>query len=135
GTPLTTDDLSENDRVHVKAYQSAPDTITAVEVMLQEEDDTNDDNGGDPAVTANGLVASKGSGDMVVHRANGQDVTVQVDDSTEIKKYGQPITFDAINGGDHVECRGTRVDDSTIKAVQIQVENAPGSGGNGNGHH
>ena len=43
--------------------------------------------------------------------------------------------IDAINGGDHVECRGTRVDDSTIKAVQIQVENAPGSGGNGNGHH
>jgi hypothetical protein len=128
---LTAADLEENDRVHVTAYQKDGDTI-AVEVKLQNEDAGDGDNGSQtPTATANGLVATKGASDMVVHRSNGKDVTVQVDDSTKIKKYGQPIAFADINEGDHVECRGTSVDSSTIKAVQINVENAPGSGGNG----
>lgn len=128
GAALTPADLKPGDRVHVKAAV-AGEVKTALEVILQNDENEGGDEGdGAHSVTANGIVSSVGGTDMVVHRANGEDVTVQVDSATLIKKYGQPIAFTDIKAGDHVECRGTRVDDHTIKAEQIEVENAPGAG-------
>jgi hypothetical protein len=126
-TPLTAADLKAGDRVHVKA-SVAGEVKTALEVILRNEENEGDGDEDAHTATANGIVASVGASEMVVHRANGDDVTVQVDAATLIRKYGQPVTFAEIKAGDHVECRGTRVDDHTIKAVQIEVENAPGTG-------
>jgi hypothetical protein len=126
-TPVLPADLKVGDRVHVKT--TLKDTVyTATEVIVQND---GADGAGDAAqsVTANGLVASIGTADMVVHTADGRDVTVQVDTKTLIRKYGQIIDFSAIKVGNHVEARGTAVDASTIKAVQIEVEDAPGQHG------
>lgn len=121
---FTADQLKAGWQVHVKAMQSGDDKV-AVEIMVQRmgEDEGDDDGDGDPSTaTANGYVTSLGADEMVVHRPNGTDVTVKVTATTEIKEYGQPITFADIKVGAHVECRGKRIDDHTIEAVQIEVE-------------
>lgn len=79
--------------------------------------------GGDGSTaTANGIVTAIGADSLTVHRAEGQDVTVQVSATTAIRKLGLPIGFADIQIGDRVESRGTRVDDATIAAVAIEVE-------------
>jgi len=81
-----------------------------------------------PTATANGIVASVGAGALVVHRSNGDDVTVQVTATTLIKEHGTAIHLSDIEAGDRVEARGTRVDDHTIAAVAIEVEGAENPG-------
>ncbi|HXG59039.1 MAG TPA: DUF5666 domain-containing protein [Thermoanaerobaculia bacterium] len=125
---LTADDLAAGDRVHVKAADR-DGVLTASLVILQNpaDDDGGGDRGGTTA-TANGHVKSLGTSEMVVLEANGHEKTVQVTDQTEIRKYGQRITFSEIREGDKVECRGTRVDATTIRAVQIIVQDPKGRG-------
>ncbi len=126
-TTVAPADLKVGDRVHVKATFSN-NTYTAIEVIVQDQGDDGSSNGSQ-AVTANGIVQSTGTTDMVVHRENGTDVTVQVNSQTVIRKYGKTIDFSAIQTGDQVECLGTAVDATTILARQIEVQDAPGTHG------
>jgi ribosomal protein S1 len=124
--------LAAGDRVHVKAT-SADNVNTAVLILVQQtESETGDD---DPAnaVTANGYVTSVAADSIVVHRAEGTDVTVKVTDGTSIRKHGQTIHLADIKTGDHVEALGTAVDPTTIAALQIEVED--GNPSEGNPHH
>ena len=88
--------------------------------------------------TANGIVTSKDASSLVVHRANGDDVTVQVSSATVIRLHGKVIPFADVAAGNRVEARGTRVDDHTVNAVAIEVEDNVNddNGDDGNpGHH
>jgi len=58
-----------------------------------------------PTATANGIVASVGASALVVHRSNGDDVTVQVTATTLIKEHGTAIHLSDIEAGDRVEAR------------------------------
>ena len=115
---ITAADLAVGDKVNVKGVaQNGTNLATNIEV------ETDDESGGDDATaTANGIVTAVGAGSLTVHRANGQDVTVNVSTTTTITKLGLPIGFADIKVGDRVEARGTRVDDHTIAAVAIEVE-------------
>jgi archaellum component FlaF (FlaF/FlaG flagellin family) len=127
-TTVAPADLKVGDQVHVKAT-FASNTYTATEVIVQNQGDGSGSGNGSQTATANGIVKSMGATDMVVHRENGQDVTVQVDSNTTIKKYGNTISFADIKTGDQVECLGTAVDAQTIHATQIEVQDAPGAHG------
>ena len=121
-TPIAAADLKAGDHVHVKATVK-DDVKTAYEVMVQNEtevEDPGDDNGGE-TMTANGTVKSVGATSLVVTTVPKGEVTVQVDDSTIIKKQGVHITLADIHAGDEVNTLGTRVDDHTLKARQIEV--------------
>lgn len=91
--------------------------------------------------TANGVVVSKDASSMLVHRANGDDVTVQVSSASVIRLHGKVITFADVAAGNRVEARGTRVDDHTITGLAIEVEDDAtddngDKGDDGNpGHH
>jgi hypothetical protein len=65
---------------------------------------------------------------LVVTTVPKGDVTVQVDATTIIRKQGTIITIDDIHAGDEVNTMGTKVDDHTLKARQIEVR------GKGKGH-
>ena len=128
-TAIAAAELKAGDRVHVKALVK-DDVKTATEVIVQEGEDDNsgDDDGGGTTATANGTVKSVGATSLVVTTVPKGDVTVQVDDSTIIKKQGVHITLADIQAGDEVNSMGTKVDDHTIKARQIEVR------GKGKGH-
>jgi len=110
--------LKVGDQVEIQGVvQDGANVATQIEVE--------NDNENEPEATANGIVKSVGTSSLVVHRANGDDVTVQVTSTTTIKKFGAPVTLADIKVGDLVETRGTRVDDHTITAVAINVEDHP----------
>jgi hypothetical protein len=139
-TTVTAADLLAGDRVHVKAT-SAGNVYTAVELLVQggggADDPPGDDHGNDPGngnqggpvMTANGTVVAVGAGQLTVASQPNGNVVVKVDGSTTIKKQGQSISLGDIKAGDAVNAKGTRVDDHTLLASQIEVR------GDGNGHH
>jgi hypothetical protein len=119
-TPIAAADLKTGDRVHVKANVSG-DTKTATEVIVQNEGEDDGSEDGGTTMTANGTVKSVGTDSLVVSTVPKGDVTVQVDASTDIKKQGDHITLAGIHAGDEVNTMGTKVDDHTLKARQIEV--------------
>lgn len=114
-------DLAAGDRVHVKATVK-DDVKTALEVIVQNqgEDEENEDHGG-TTMTANGAVVSVGATSLVVNSVPKGEVTVQVTADTIIKKQGVHVTLADIRAGDEVNAMGTRVDDHTLEARQIEV--------------
>ncbi len=122
-------DLKQGDRVHVKAL-TIDGVLTAMQVIVQNqgEDDDDDDEEG-TTMTANGPVRSVGP--LVVFSQSKGEITVNTDDNTIIRKQGQIITVDDIKVDDEINCLGTRVDDTTMLARQIEVR---GNNGNGKEH-
>jgi hypothetical protein len=118
---LTAADLHVDDQVHVKALV-INDVLTATQVIVQQQegDDDDDDNGG-TTMTANGLVTATAGTTLTVLSQPKGEVAVQTDTDTIIRKQGQRITVAEIKAGDEVNCLGTRVDDHTLKARQIEV--------------
>jgi hypothetical protein len=118
-TTIAAGDLTAGERVHVKAA-NVKDTLTATEVIVQDENaNGGDDNGTDMA--AAGVVKSVGTDSLVVTTAKG-DVTVNVDKNTIIRQGANALTLGDIKAGDRVEAEGTKVDDHTLLATRIQVE-------------
>ncbi len=120
---LTPSGLNVGDRVHVKASVSG-NTKTAILIILQNPADDGGDQGSQ-TMTANGTVTAAGSSLTVSTEAHG-DVVVNVDGSTIIKKQDASITISDIHLGDEVNCMGTRVDDHTLLAQQIEVRGVSG---------
>ncbi len=115
-------DLAVGDRVHVKALMMS-NVLTATQIIVQDEsagDGSGDDQGG-TTMTANGPVKSVTGTTLVVTSQPKGDVTVNTDKNTIIRKQGQIITTSEIKPGDEVNCLGTRVDDHTLLAKQIEV--------------
>ena len=119
-TPILATDLKAGDRVHVQATVNG-DTKTATEVIVQDQGEDESGDEGAATMTANGTVKSVGTDSLVVSTTPKGDVTVQVDATTIIRKQGTIITLDGIHAGDGVNTMGTKVDDHTLKARQIEV--------------
>lgn len=121
-TTVAATDLKTGDRVHVKATM-VNKVLTATEVIVQNagEDDGEDGGTGGTIMTANGAVKAVGTSSLTVSSQPRGDVTVNVDGKTIIRKQGQVITLAGIKVGDEVNTMGTRVDDHTLLATQIEV--------------
>ena len=115
---LTVDDIKVNDRVHVKATGEK----VAYEIKLQNADAYPIENGtGGMTMTANGLVTAAGATALKVLTQPRGEVTVQITADTIIKKQGVRISAEDIKLGDEINSMGTRVDDHTLLARQIEV--------------
>jgi hypothetical protein len=128
-TTIAAADLQPGDRVHVKAsFKDNVYTATLVLVQNPAGDSGGDDGEGQggTTMTANGTVKSAGSDSIVVTTVPKGDVTVKADSSTIIRKQGSLITLADIKVGDEVNTLGTRVDDHTEMARQIEVRGSSG---------
>ena len=135
GTPLLVTDLKVGDRVHATA--SVKDEVkTAVEITLQnpEDDADNEDHDKNATMTANGTVTQAGATSLTVKTVPRGDVIVKVDGKTVIRKQGAIITAAGIHVGDEINSMGTRIDDHTMTAIQIEVRGNSKDDG-GHGHH
>ena len=131
GTAVLAADLKPGDRVHATA--SVKDAVkTAVEITLQNPEGTTDDHDENATLTANGLVTAASATQLTVKTVPRGDMTVKIDGKTIIRKQGVIITGADIHVFDEVNCMGTRVDDHTLIAIQIEVR---GSGKNDGTHH
>lgn len=116
------------DRVHVRAQKSG-DALVALSVQVQGSgDDGGDDHGehGGTTMTANGEVKATGSGEITVDSEDHGSVTVKIDSHTIIRKQGKTIGAGDIKTGNFVNTRGTKIDDHSLLAEQIEVR---GEGG------
>jgi LEA14-like dessication related protein len=117
-TTLTPEDIKVDDRVHVKATAEK----LAYEIKLQNPDAYPTETGtGSQTMTANGLVTAAGATELKVQTQPHGEVTVQVNADTIIKKQGVRISVTDIKAGDEINSMGTRVDDHTLLARQIEV--------------
>ena len=115
---LTPADIKVDDRVHVKATAEK----VAYEIKLQNPDAYPTETGtGSQTMTANGLVIAAGATELKVQTQPHGEVTVQVNGDTIIKKQGASISVTDIKAGDEINSMGTRVDDHTLLARQIEV--------------
>jgi Domain of unknown function (DUF5666) len=121
---LQASDLKMGDQVHMDVNVSGTDK-TAVRITLQNPDDGDDDKDG-MTVTANGIVKTVGTSSLTVSTVPKGDIVVNVDDKTIIRKQGDKITLADIKVNDEVNCMGTRVDDKTMLARQIEVRGVSG---------
>lgn len=114
------------DRVHVRAQKSG-DALVALSVLVQAEgeDDGGEQHGG-TTMTANGKVTAAAASELTVESESHGSVTVKIDSHTLIKKQGVHIAAGDIKAGDYVNTRGTRIDDHSLLAEQIEVR---GEGG------
>jgi len=127
GTMMTLASIVAGNRVEARGTRVDDHTISAVAIEV--EDNAGDDDAAQHAhATANGTVTSVAASSLVVRSANGVDTTVTIDANTRIKKQGKTIGLSDIHAGDRVEAQGTRVDEHTILAQQVQVEESHGNG-------
>jgi hypothetical protein len=119
---LDTTGLSVGDRVHVAAKVSGDDK-TAMVIMLQNPAGSDD---ASQTMTANGTVKDVGADQLTVSTVPKGDVVVKVDGSTIIRKQGVRISLSDIHVNDQVNCMGTRIDDHTLQARQIEVRGVSG---------
>jgi hypothetical protein len=122
-------DLAVGMRVHVAAAADK----TALLIIVQDEKSEPGDDGGNPGgttMTANGAVKSVGTDSLVVTSVPQGDVTVKVHGNTIIRKQGALIHLADIKAGDRVNTLGTRVDDHTELARQIEVQTPENEHGN-----
>jgi hypothetical protein len=115
------------DRVHVRVAKTA-DGLVATLVMVQGGDDSGDDGGehGGTTMTANGKVTATGGDNITVDSESHGSVTVKVDSSTIIRKQGKTIGVADIKTGDFVNTMGTKIDDHSLLARQIEVRGESG---------
>jgi len=116
------------DRVHVRARKSG-DALVALSVLVQAEGEEGDDPGehhGGTTMTANGKVTAAGSSEITVESESHGSVTVKIDSHTLIRKQGVHIGAADIRNGDYVNTRGTRIDDHSLLAGQIEVRGESG---------
>lgn len=119
-TTFTLEQLQAGWRVHVKAFE-LEGVLTAREVMVQNMGDDDDDDGETATMTANGTVLSNEGGTLVVRTNAHGDVTVQTNGSTIIKRQGLIIPVAEIEVEWEINSMGTRVNDTTLLARQIEV--------------
>lgn len=119
-TALLVTDLKAGDRIHATA--TVKDGVnTAVEIKLQNAETETEDPKEEATLTANGLVLTASATKLVVRTVPHGDMTVKIDGKTIIRKQGVIITGADIHVGDEVNCMGTRIDDHTLSAIQIEV--------------
>lgn len=116
------------DRVHVRAVKSG-DALVALSVRVQGSDDEGEGGGGEhggTTMTANGKVSAVSASELTVESESHGSVTVKIDSHTIIRKQGVHIAAGDIKSGDSVNTRGTRIDDHSLLAEQIEVRGESG---------
>jgi hypothetical protein len=120
GLPIGFADIKVGDRVEARGTRVDDHTIAAVAIHVETEDNEGEHEG----ATASGIVTAVNASSIVVHGSNNTNTTVDVDSSTKIKKQGTTIALTDIKVNDRVEAQGTRVDSTTIRATEIEVQSS-----------
>jgi len=129
GQTIAIGDIQTGDAVEAKGTRVDAQTILASEITVESQTETEE-------AEVQGTVSAVGTDSITVTTSGQGDVTVNVDANTRIRKDDRTIAIGDIQKGDSVEAKGTRVDDHTILASEIEVRTSGDGGGNdGGGHH
>lgn len=119
-TALTAKDISVGDQVHVKAAVQSDGSLTAFEIMVQD----NGNGGGDGQTKElEGPIVDVSSSSITVHNAStASDVKAAITSSTVIRKGNTTLKWSDLHKGDQVHVKTTGSGDS-LTATEIMLQN------------
>lgn len=117
-TPVAAADLTPGTRVHAKGTKADDGSLTASEIIVQ-----NEDNGQDAVVEVEGIITAASATSITVHDSHGQDVVVAIDTTTVIRKGQTPVAAAELAPGMRVHVKAARATDGTLTAVEVIVQN------------
>jgi hypothetical protein len=123
---LTAADLEKDDRVHVKATVNSDGSLTAFEIMLQNEADNGDDggDGGGQVKELEGLITAVSDTSITVHNAStNRPETAAITADTVIRKGNQRLTPADLKADDRVHVKTTGPADALV-AREIILQKA-----------
>ncbi len=118
---LTTDDLEVGDQVHIRARPEDDDTLTALEIKLQEGDD--EEPGGQTKMELEGTILAIAIDSITVMDASTGEQTAAITDETVIRKGNTILTVDLLHKGDRVHVKARIEDDDSLTAEEIKLQN------------
>ncbi len=118
-TTLTAADLKVGDRVHVKATVGTDGSLTATEIMLQEDGTT----GGQTQELEGPVTKISDTSITVLNASTAKAETAAITTSTVIRKGNTPLTPKDLKVGDRVHVKTTAATDGTLTATEILLQN------------
>ncbi len=119
GTALTAKELKVGDRVHVKTITNADGTLTATEIMLQNDGQT----GGQTMELEGPITAVSDTSITVMNASTGKPETSAITKSTVIRMGNTPLTAKDLKVGDRVHVKTITNADGTLTATEIMLQN------------
>jgi len=120
-TMLTTEDLEVGDQVHIRARPESDDTLTALEIKLQEGDD--EEPGGQTKKELEGTILEISEDSITVMDASTGEQTAAINDETVIRKGNTTLTVEDLHVGDRVHVKAKIEDDDSLTAEEIKLQN------------
>lgn len=117
---LTTADIKPGDRVHVKAHRAADGTLVAMEIMVQNPADEDDDDHS-TKVEIEGTVAAISPTSITVSNNHGSQ-TAAIVTSTVIRKGNRTLTVADVPLGSRVHVKAERGTDGALVAKEIMLQ-------------
>ena len=121
-TALTTDKLKKGDRVHVKATVASDGTLTAFEIIVQQQSSDSGNTGGQTKELEGLITKVSDSSITVMNASTAREETASIDASTVIRKGNTRLKASDLKVGDRVHVKTTGSADA-LKAVEIILQN------------
>ena len=121
-TTMTTDQLKVGDRVHVKASVASDGTLTAFEIMVQNQGDDSTGDGGQTKELEGLITAVSDSSITVMNASTGGPVTAAITKDTVIRKGNTRLKASDLKVGDRVHVKTTGSGDA-LTATEIMLQN------------
>ncbi len=118
-TTLAASDLKIGDRVHVKTMANTDGTLTALEIMLQNDGTT----GGQTKELEGPITAVSDTSITVMNASTAGPETAAITKSTVIRKGNTTLTAKDLKAGDRVHVKTTANTDGTLTATEIMLQN------------
>ncbi|MDX1583947.1 MAG: DUF5666 domain-containing protein [Thermoanaerobaculia bacterium] len=116
------DDLEVGNRVKVFGVRLEDESLLASWIRVKPGEGGDDDEGEEEDGNAvHGQVVSVGESSLVAVDGEGLEVTVEADETTEVKERGKHVPFSSIEEGDSITAVGERVDETTLIATKIVI--------------
>lgn len=122
---LQFDDLKEGDRVKVFGVEREDGTMLASWIRVKPGGGKDEDEGEDEDESlgnaVHGEVVSVAESSFVVRDGENLEITVEVNESTEIRKRGRTVSYGEIAEGTVLTAIGDRLDEATLVARKINI--------------
>jgi uridine phosphorylase len=118
-TSLSAKDLKVGDRVHVKTSTNADGTLTATEIMLQNDGQT----GGQTMELEGPVTAVSATSITVMNASTAKPETAAITKDTVIRMGNTPLTAKDLKVGDRVHVKTSANADGTLTATEIMLQN------------
>jgi len=121
-TSMKTSQLKAGDRVHVKASIAGDGTLTAFEIIVQNQGGDSGDGGGQTKELEGLITAVSNASITVMNASTAKNETAAITASTVIRKGNKTLKASDLKVGDRVHVKTTAAADGSLTATEIMLQ-------------